>query len=151
MHFREALPSDFPAMMVVRLTVKENQLSDLSLVTEDHYLSILRNGGKGWVCEADGQLVGFSIVDLQQHNIWALFISPDYEKRGIGRKLHDLMLDWSFEQPVDRLWLGTEVGSRADVFYNRAGWTRAGIQPNGEVRYEMTKIQWNTIRSGIFI
>ncbi|WP_247234803.1 GNAT family N-acetyltransferase [Telluribacter sp. SYSU D00476] len=151
MHYREALPSDFPAMMVVRLAVRENQLSDPSLVTEAHYLTILHNGGKGWICEADGRLVGFSIVDMKHRNIWALFVDPAYEKKGIGRRLHDLMLDWSFGQPIDRLWLGTEPGSRADAFYEKAGWVKAGTQPNGEVRYEMTKTRWSEVRRGVCI
>lgn len=49
----------------------------------------------------EDQIVGFSIADLKENNIWALFVHPDFENLGIGRKLHDIMLDWYFEQNKD--------------------------------------------------
>ena len=42
---------------------------------------------KGWVCEIDGQIVGFSIVGLVQRNVWDLFVIPVFERKGIGGKL----------------------------------------------------------------
>jgi GNAT superfamily N-acetyltransferase len=41
--------------------------------------------GKGWVAETEDQIVGFSIIDLKENNIWALFVHPDFENKGIGR------------------------------------------------------------------
>jgi len=49
--------------------------------------------GKGWVCKVDGEVVGFAIVDLKEHNIWALFLRPEFEGMGIGKELHRLMID----------------------------------------------------------
>jgi GNAT superfamily N-acetyltransferase len=49
--------------------------------------------GKGWVCEINNEIVGFSIADLKGNNIWALFLRPEFEKLGIGKRLHDIMLD----------------------------------------------------------
>jgi hypothetical protein len=43
----------------------------------------MTNRGKGWVCEIDEKIVGFSIADLIGNNIWALFVMPGYDKRGI--------------------------------------------------------------------
>jgi GNAT superfamily N-acetyltransferase len=87
MQIREALLTDIPKMSEVRLAVKENALSNPALVTEQDYVDYLSQRGKGWVCEIDGQLVGFAIGDLVKHNVWALFVLPGYEGQGIGREL----------------------------------------------------------------
>ena len=52
---------------------------------------MLRGDGCGWVSEIDGRVVGFAIADLSGANVYALFIEPEYERRGIGRLLHDTM------------------------------------------------------------
>ena len=98
MIFREALLSDIDQIMVVRFSVKENHLSNPALVTEVDCEMYLTELGKGWVCELDGIVVGFSIVDLINNNIWALFVKPEHEAIGIGKKLHSLMLNWYFNQ-----------------------------------------------------
>lgn len=58
----------------------------------------MTQSGEGWVCEVDDEFVGFSIVYLKNHDIWDLFFKPEFENLGIGRKFHDIMLDWYFEQ-----------------------------------------------------
>ncbi|WP_090786448.1 MULTISPECIES: GNAT family N-acetyltransferase [unclassified Pedobacter] len=54
--------------------------------------------GKGWVCEVNGQIVGFTIIDLLENSVWALFVDPDFAEKEIGKKLHKLMLGWYFQQ-----------------------------------------------------
>ena len=127
MNIREATIADIPQIQVVRHAVKENQLSDPGLVTDRDCEVYITQRGKGWVCEADGQIAGFAIADLQDHNIWALFLLPEYEGRGIGRQLHDTMLHWYFPQTKETVWLSTEAGTRAEKFYRRAGWKEAGM------------------------
>jgi GNAT superfamily N-acetyltransferase len=109
---------------------------------------MLEEKGAGWVCEIDGVIVGFAIVDLSDGNIWALFVDPAHDKKGIGRKLHELMLNYSFEQGTDKLWLSTEPGSRAETFYRKAGWQQTGITQSGEIRFEMESIKYKTIVAG---
>jgi GNAT superfamily N-acetyltransferase len=94
----------------------------------------------------NNQVVGFAIVDLQEHNVWALFLNPAYEGKGIGKQLHNLMLDWYFQQTQETLWLGTDPGTRAETFYRKQGWTEAGIHNRKEVRFEMTFAQWSAKR-----
>ncbi len=142
MLFREAKTEDIKGIQVVRNSVKENTLSNPALVTDKDCEEFINLRGKGWVCETDNKLVGFSIVDLKEHNIWALFVHPDYERKGIGRNLHDLMLDWYFTQAKEKVWLGTAPKTRAEVFYTKAGWKQTGIRPNGEIQFEMTLDEW---------
>jgi GNAT superfamily N-acetyltransferase len=98
--------------------------------------------GQGWVCEIHGQIVGFAIVDFLHGNIWALFILPAFEKRGIGKQLLDIMLNWYFAQTHKSLWLGTEPNTRAEKFYRNAGWTEAGTHGKGEIKFIFTKEDW---------
>jgi len=142
MIFRQIVPADIPQIQVVRHAVKENRLSNPALVTDADCNDYITRRGKGWVCESTGTVVGFSIADLVDRNVWALFVHPDFEHRGIGRKLHDLMLSWFFDQTQETIWLSTDPGTRAFGFYTAAGWTHNGFQANGEARFEMTHRQW---------
>ncbi len=149
MTFREAKVGDIPQIQVVRNAVKENMLSDPSLVTDKDCEEYITRRGKGWVCEVDDTIVGFSIADLVDDNIWALFIHPLHEKKGIGLVLHQLMLDWFFSQGKAQAWLSTASASRAELFYRRAGWQQAGITMTGEIKFEMTAAAWKQLRPGI--
>ena len=142
MIIREATIEDIPQIQVVRNAVKENMLSDPKLVTDEDCRHFLTVRGKGWVCEIDNKIVGFSIADLEENNIWALFLSPEFEKQGIGRQLHDVMLDWYFKQGKQDVWLGTAPKTRAEGFYRKAGWRETGTHGKGEIKFEMTSTEW---------
>jgi GNAT superfamily N-acetyltransferase len=141
MIFREAELSDIRQMQVVRNLVKENKLSTPDVVP-DKDVAFYISDGKGWVCEAGGQLLGFSIVDLQGNSVWALFVNPEFAERGIGKELHRLMVDWYFTQKKDKLVLGTAPNTRAEKFYELQGWIRVGSYANGEVKFELTYEQY---------
>lgn len=141
MIFRQATIADIPQIQVVRNSVKENMLSDPALVPDSDVELYISRRGKGWVCETDGHIVGFSIADLQDNNIWALFLHPGFEGQGIGKELHRLMLDWYFEQGKDSVWLGTAPGTRAETFYRKQGWTETGMHGK-EIKFEMRKGDW---------
>jgi GNAT superfamily N-acetyltransferase len=94
----------------------------------------------------DGNVVGFSIADLEGNNIWALFIHPDYEGQGIGKKLQRLMMDWYFSKTTKTVWLSTAPHSRAECFYRKAGWIETGIYGKGELKFEMSSEQWKAMQ-----
>lgn len=140
--FREARREDIAQIQQVRNSVKENMLSDPNLVTDEDCEDFLFSRGKGWVCEIDDKIVGFAVADLKDHNIWALFLHPNYEKQGIGKKLHDDMLDWYFSQTSQKVWLSTAPGTRAEAFYRKRGWKETGLYGKGEIKFEMTAEKW---------
>lgn len=146
MAFREATLQDIPQIQIVRHAVKENVLSDPALVTDKDCADYLVNRGKGWICEVEGKIIGFAIADLTGNNIWALFVDPLFEGRGIGRKLHELMLDWYFSQGKNMVWLGTSPNTRAAGFYRKAGWMETGIHGRCEIKFEMQSAEWLAIR-----
>ncbi len=138
MIFRETLIADIAGMHKVRVAVKENALSNPYLITAADYEEFITQRGKGWVCELNGTITGFAIVDLKENNVWALFVDPAYENKGIGKELHRLMLDWYFSQGKESIWLGTAPNTRAELFYRKNGWKEIGTHGKGEIRFEMT-------------
>ncbi|MFN0032095.1 MAG: GNAT family N-acetyltransferase [Flavobacteriales bacterium] len=143
MNIRHAIAKDISQIQVVRNAVKENTLSDPSLVTDEDCMIYITERGRGWVCEVDGEIVGFAIADLKDNNIWALFLRPEFEGRGIGRQLHHTMLHWYFAQTNKTVWLSTSPGTRAEAFYRKAGWIAVGSYGKGEIKFEMAMNNWH--------
>ena len=141
MNFRQATTEDIPQIQIVRNSVKENQLSNPNLIPDDLVEEFITKRGKGFVCEIDDKIVGFSIVDFVENNVWALFLLPEFEGKGIGKKLHQLMLDEYFSKTKETIWLSTEANSRAENFYKKQGWKNAGFHGN-EVKFEMSFEDW---------
>ena len=132
---RQATRDDIPAMHGVRLAVVENRLVS-TVVTEADYRREIEQTGRGWVIVPDARVVGFAIGNGVTGNIWALFVEPGHDHRGYGRQLHDAMVRWLWTRDLDRLSLTTAPGTRAERFYEAAGWT--GLRPakSGELRFE---------------
>ena len=144
MIFRQATQEDILPMQVVRNAVKENVLSDPSVISNDSYIPYLDTRGMGWVCSIKNQIVGFAILDNQEKNVWALFVSPDFEGRGIAQELQRIMLKEYFAHKQEALWLGTAPNTRAENFYRESGWREVGMHGKNEVKFEMTYDVWNS-------
>lgn len=147
MIFREATIVDIPQIQMVRNAVKENTLSDPALVSDADCEEFMTVRGKGWVCEIEQQIVGFAIADLQDDNIWALFLLPEFEHKGIGQTLQKLMLDWYFAQGKEKVWLGTAFNTRAEKFYRKSGWIETGTNGPKEIKFEMRKEDWKNLNA----
>ena len=139
---RQALISDIPQIQIVRNAVKENTLSDPGLVPDQDVEDYINRRGRGWVWEEAGRIVGFSIVSVSDQNVRALFVEPGHDKKGIGRALHDEMMNWYFKQTDQNIWLSTSPGTRAEGFYRTAGWQETGLYGKGEIRFEMSLRLW---------
>ena len=135
---RAARASDIPAIQRVRASVKENRLVS-TVITDEDVRTAIEDTGRGWVVEKAGEVVAFAIGNAVNGNIWALFVRPEAEGCGYGRQLHDTMVDWLWTAGLDRLWLTTEPGTRAQRFYEAAGWHLTGPANRGELRYEMVR------------
>ncbi|MBC7941391.1 MAG: GNAT family N-acetyltransferase [Chitinophagaceae bacterium] len=135
---RPAQRADIPAMHRVRLAVRENRLTS-GAIGEADYVSAIETTGRGWVALDGGEVVGFAVGNRLDGNIWALFVDPLHEGRGHGRRLHDAMVAWLFAQSLPRLWLSTDPGTRAQTFYQAAGWTPTGVRADGEAAYVLQR------------
>ena len=144
MTIRVAEIDDIKQIQIVRNSVKENMLSNPNLVTNKDCEEFLTERGKGWVCEIDHKIIGFSIVDFKENNIWALFLLPNFENQGIGKQLQKTMLDYYFSQTKETVWLGTAPNSRAEIFYKKTGWKEIGLHGKDEIKFEMTFESWKS-------
>ena len=134
---RTATVGDVPAMHRVRSAVRENRLSDPQRVTESAYLPYVTEGS-AWLAESETGVMGFAILDPQTRTVWAMFVDPQAEGGGVGRALHQRMLEWASERGLERLSLSTAKGTRAETFYVAAGWLKTGLNEQGEVVFEIS-------------
>jgi GNAT superfamily N-acetyltransferase len=135
---RTAVAADIAAIQSVRASVTENQLVS-TVITDEDVRTAIEETGRGWVVEENGEIVAFAIGNVATGNVWALFVRPQYQGRGYGRQLHDTMVEWLWNAGLRRLWLTTEPGTRAQHFYNAAGWQLTGTTDHGELRYELQR------------
>jgi GNAT superfamily N-acetyltransferase len=124
-------------MHEIRTSVGENRLSSPDRIRYQDYVTRLEGQGRGWVFETEGTVVAFGIADVEARSIWALFVEPGFEGRGIGRALLEAMTLWMFEQGDGPIWLTTAPATRAERFYRAAGWRETG-RINGEIRFELS-------------
>lgn len=139
-----ATTADIASLMRVRFAVRENRLSDPALVSPEDVRAMIVERGRGWVARraGDERVVGFAIGDLRAANVWALFVEPEFECRGLGRRLHDAMMAWMFAAGSAVVWLSTDPGTRAAGFYRAMGWRHVGAAGKGEIRFEMSRAAW---------
>lgn len=135
---RPATGNDIAAMHRIRMSVRENRLVTLSL-SEGDYVQHLERRGRGWVAEQDGVVVAFAVADATNGSLWALFVDPDHEGRGHGRRLHDVAVRWLWDMSCGPLWLTTAPATRAAGFYAHLGWQDAGTTTSGERRFELRR------------
>lgn len=137
---RPATWNDIPAIQMVRNAVRENRLSVPGSIKDADVASYLRERGRGWVCEVGDRIVGFVIADAIDASIWALFLLPEWESQGLGRRLLGTACDWLFAQGVKEIRLSTDAHTRAHGFYLHLGWREAGTKSNGEIRLAFRRI-----------
>ncbi len=129
---RTATANDIPRLREIRDSVRENRLSDPSRVTlADYDWHVAHAPIHVW--EDDGVIKGLSAGDPRDGSIWALFVDPAFEGRGIGQALI-LAATNSIAAAGHRVAkLSTEPGTRAERFYLRNCWMAKGRTERGEV------------------
>jgi GNAT superfamily N-acetyltransferase len=132
---RRATADDIADLMALRLSVRENRLSDPGQVTAEDCLAYVRRGHM-WVWEEDQEILGFSASTCETGWIWALFVRPGHEGRGIGRALFAVACDALTDAGMRTLTLSTDPDTRAADFYRAAGWRERGRTPEGELIFE---------------
>ena len=133
---RKATAQDIPAVMELRLSVGENRLSDPGQVTAEDCLRYVERGHM-WVWEEDGEILGLSASNGETGWIWALFVRPAHEGRGIGRALFETACDALVNAGFRTLSLSTDPDTRAARFYRVAGWRETGRNAEGELIFEL--------------
>lgn len=136
---RLAQPSDIKGIFDVRTSVKENHLSREEMermgITESVVTNMIENSRCAWVAEEDGKVTGFSMILPDEACLFAAFVLPKYEGRGLGRILVGLAEQEIFKHH-EVAWLETDKNSRAAGFYRRLGWIEKGNVSESDIRLE---------------
>jgi GNAT superfamily N-acetyltransferase len=103
---REATGADMPGIARVHSSVRENLLTSEQLA------------------ERAGEIVACSMADRENGSLFALFVLPEYEGRGLGSRLMDLALQWLWDTGTECAWLTTSPDTRAARFHAHRNWTR---------------------------
>ena len=111
-----------------------DELSAIGVTPQAIALAI-ESGPCAWVATIDEEVVGFAMVGLDDACLFALFVLPEHEGRGIGTRLTQTCESALFERhPV--AWLETAAGSRAARLYRHLGWGREVEIGSGDIRLE---------------
>jgi len=136
---RPARLSDVPALFKVRTSVKENALTLTELaeqgITPNAIGEVIAGGTCAWVAEIDAQVVGFAMVHLQAGCLFAAFVLPEQEGKGIGTRLIEAAETALFEHHAV-IWLETARHSRAARIYRARGWGNEVSAGGQDVRME---------------
>lgn len=82
-------------------------------------------------------VVGFGMAQISQAYIFALFVDPAYENRGVGRALLSWLEQGLLAHGVKQAWLVTEadISFRAHGFYERLGWEPRELMDDGQRKF----------------
>lgn len=139
MSIRVATPEDVPEMIEIRLSVRQNTLSEAGIawLTHERVERSITEQGRGWVADADGELQGFCIALRADASIWAMFVRPRAEDQGIGKQLLSRAAEWLFQTGAEVATVTTDLGTRAAGFYAAVGWQQSAVNDEGEVTFQL--------------
>lgn len=136
---RLAKLADIDAIFEIRTSVRENHLSQDQLteigITPEAISQTISETPCAWVAEVSGVPVGFSMVDIEEGCVFAVFVLPEFEGHGLGRNLMHKAESFLFQRH-QRIWLETAGASRASGFYRNLGWQPVKNLPEGDIRFE---------------
>jgi GNAT superfamily N-acetyltransferase len=138
---RVATDRDVESLFDIRTSVLENHQSreDLACIgiTPQSVAQMLRSSSRAWIASEAGHDVAFSMANAVEATIFAMFVRPASEGRGLGRVLMKEAEEWLFAQGCTEIWLLTDANPRvrASGFYRHLGWEDAGVQDDGQVKF----------------
>ncbi len=94
----------------------------------------------GWVAEEDGAVRGFATVEYEawneRLNLWFLYISPPWRRRGVGRALVERVEAYGKKVGASHVWLETSSHNVPGVrAYERIGFSLCGADHTYYGRY----------------
>jgi GNAT superfamily N-acetyltransferase len=77
-------------------------------------IDVMEKCGRIWIYEVEGQPLGFSAADKRTSSIWALFVLPAWEKRGVGKQLLREAVQWLWSRELfDMTYFSYRLNNRA--------------------------------------
>ncbi len=143
--------SDVEQLFVLRGSVRENvltrdQLAEMGITptsTVDAMSSVL----KGYLCEVEGQTVGFSMANIQTREIAVIAVLPEFEGMGIGKELLRLSEKILWAAGCDSIWLWTwpNRSTRAVNLYIKCGWLEKEVTADRLYLFKNRPDSWSSV------
>ncbi|MBT8438251.1 MAG: ribosomal protein S18-alanine N-acetyltransferase [Gammaproteobacteria bacterium] len=97
--------------------------------THGIFSDCLRVGYCCWVMELDGDIIGYGVMSVAagEAHILNICILPDFQGRGLGRKILARLLLLAKDHNVDTVFLEVRINNRvAQVLYESEGFNEIG-------------------------
>ena len=130
--------------MLIRRTLRVSNAADYSVseinrvyagFSRERVLARIRSQDV-FVAEIDGEIVG--TVAYARGQLWALFVSPERQRLGLGTLLVDHIEDFARQRGLEKLELSASL--TGVEFYERLGYQRLGYFPHPSgATYAMAK------------
>lgn len=142
MQIRLADVDDIPDLFRIRTSARENHLSEEQLaalgITPASVARMLDSGeARAWCAVEGGAVLGFSMARRSERDLFALFVLPAFEGRGIGGSLLDAAVAWLRQAGSGPIRLNTGRDTRAFSVYRSRGWREVGELANGDAILEI--------------
>lgn len=141
---RTAVTADVPRIFRIRTSVTENALTMAQLaavgITGESVAAMIAAAPCAWVALADGNHVGFAMIDIDEATVFAVFVLPGFEGKGIGAKLL-ASCETALFRRHQVIGLITSGKSRAAGFYRHLGWGNETDIGLGDIRLEKRRDQ----------
>jgi ribosomal protein S18 acetylase RimI-like enzyme len=131
--YRQAVPDDTPACVVLRGRTRENafsveRLAEAGVTLESWRAAVVDGSLPGYVATLDGEIVGYCFGERETGEIAVLALLPDHEGQGVGRALLTLVVTEFKGLGFDRLFLScsSDPAVRSYGFYRHLGWRSTG-------------------------
>lgn len=131
--YRTAIPDDIAACIELRGKTRENAVSverlrALGVTLESWSADVADGNYLGYVCEEEGRMVGYCFGDKTTGEIVVLALLPEWEGKGIGKRLLDRVVRDFVTLGYRRVFLGcsSNPAVRSYGFYRHLGWRSTG-------------------------
>ncbi len=133
LEYRAAVHSDIATCVDIRDRTRENavsaeRLSAIGITVAPWSESVRRGSLPGYVCFADGEIVGYCFGATASGEVEVLALLPAFERQGIGKALLARVVETLGNIGFTRLFLGcsSDPTSRSYGFYRHLGWRSTG-------------------------
>ncbi|KHE02648.1 GCN5 family acetyltransferase [Pantoea stewartii] len=104
-------------------------------IAESSVTDMIEENRCAWVAVDDKKVIGFSMILPDEGCLFATFVLPEYEGRGVGRRLVKFAEQELFKHH-EAAWLETDKNSRAAKFYIQLGWVKKENVRESDIRLE---------------
>lgn len=124
--YRQILESDIPEVIGFLVSTGSNSRSvgkiPASDVNPDAIRARLQSGHSGRVAWANRSLIGFSMANRTNGEVWAMAIAPEWEGKDIDRELMRQTEAWLFSHGWAEIWAAMPPEENAPGFCNGPVW-----------------------------